>query len=301
MILGSGYTATRVAIRALEDGWRVVVTTRHPDRLRALEDAGAHILEWDILQDDVSVLAPHMGAHTVLLYSIPTLFRDDTGAPHMPHVHGVLQCANERGVAHMIYLSSTSVYGDHGGARVDEETALKPTSALGRMRGDIERAFMACTWTKVSIARIVGIYGPNRTLFEYTQRGKYQLVDGGKKKTNRVHVEDIVQVVWAMIHRQGPSPRIFNVCDGHPVTVRDLVSFLVEHTSMPWPNEISMQAYAKTRDPSVVARWKNGYVCDARRMVHELGITVRYPSALDGYRAMLEQGVFEPEAQPSLG
>ena len=293
MILGAGYTASRVATQAIERGWEVIVTTREPARLKHLSEQGARVLRWDILSDDPDELSAHMNEHTTLLYSIPTLFRDDTQGAHMPHVRVLLERAQARRVKHLIYLSSTSVYGDHSGARVTEDTPLAPTSALGRMRRDIEQAFMSCEWARVTVARIVGIYGPGRTLFEYTQRGRYTLVDGGTKRTNRVHVEDIVQSIWAMIQRQGPSPRVFNVCDGHPVMVRDLVSFLVEHTSMPWPEEVSLEDYASTRDPNVVARWTNEYVCDSSRLTQELGVELLYPNALEGYRALLQQGAFE--------
>lgn len=175
---------------------------------------------------------------------------------------------------------------------MDETTGLEPTSALGKMRRDIEALFLAQVWTTRYVARIVGIYGPGRTLFNYIKSGRYKLVDGGQKRTNRVHVDDIVQSIWAIMHQASFDARVYNICDGHPITVRELVSFLVSNTSLEWPDEVDMETYASTRAPSVVARWKNSYQCDGSRLRDELGVMLLYPTVLDGYQAMLDDGVF---------
>lgn len=294
LIIGSGYVGTKLAQRAHLDGWRVVTTTRQCSNLDHLQDVT--VVEWDLLKDAPEVLTPYMGAQTALVYSIPTLMRnyespDAQGdAPHTTPVKGLLDCAKSAGLERCVYLSSTSVYGDQQGQWVDEQTALQPNSGLGKMRADLEALFLAQSWTRAFVGRIVGIYGPGRTLVDYIQRGRYQLVDGGQKRTNRIHVDDIVTSIMAMLDHQGHHSRVYNLCDGHPVTVRELVSFLVEHTSLSWPEEVDMETYASSRPASVVARWKNSYLCRNDRLIHELGVTLKYPTVLDGYLAMIETG-----------
>ena len=293
LIIGSGYVGTKLASRALDMGWRVVVTTRDASNLDHLQ--GATIVAWDILKDAPTALASYMGASTSMVYSIPTLMRtyeppDAQGdAPHLTPVKALLACAEAEGLERCIYLSSTSVYGDQAGRWVDEQTPPQPNAALGKMRAELEALFLSQSWTRAFVGRIVGIYGPGRTLVDYLQRGRYQLVDGGQKRTNRIHVDDIVTSIMAMLEHQEHRSRVYNLCDGHPVTVRELVAFLVEHTSLTWPEEVDMETYASTRPASVVARWKNSYLCRNDRLVHELGVTLQYPTVLDGYRAMIER------------
>ena len=114
------------------------------------------------------------------------------------------------------------------------------------------------------------------------------MVDGGEKPTNRVHIEDIAQSVLAMIERAPRGSRIYNVCDGHPHTVRELVDFLVDELDVERPEEVTLEEYARRRGPNVAARWKTMYRCDNQRLLDDLGVQLRYPDAIDGYKAIFD-------------
>jgi nucleoside-diphosphate-sugar epimerase len=298
IVLGCGYTGCRVAREAAERGMEVVGTSRDDETLHKLRDIGVTPIKWDVLKDDVRGIEQHLGPETALVYSIPTIYReyDDEreGVPrHVVPVKKVMLAAEEQGLDRFIYLSSTSVYGDHGGDWVDETTSTDPASPYGRMREDIENYVLsASVGFPANVARLVGIYGPDRTILDYMKSGRYKLVDGGTKPTNRIHVDDIVESVLAMVTRGSSQSRVYNVCDGHPLRVVDLVDFLVKHLGVERPTVVSLEEYAEQRGPNVAARWKSMYRCKNERLTEELGVELKHPTALDGYRAIF--GIDQP-------
>lgn len=298
-IIGAGYVGTALARRAVSLGIPVTAAARSADVLAELGELGATPLELDVT-GDLSALDGALTPGSSLVYSVPSLFRTYEGpegaslARHVQPVHDVLGRASEAGVSRIIYLSSTSSYGDHGGAWVDEDTERKPISALGMMRRDIEDHVLENPWgfDAAYVARIVGIYGPGRTLVDYIQRGRYKLVDGGKKVTNRIHVEDIVTAVLRMCEIAARGARAYNLADGQPKSARELVDFLVEHVGIERPEEVSLEDYAAKHGANVGARWRTAYMCNNDRMLEELGVELRFADVFAGYRQMIEDGVF---------
>lgn len=291
MIIGAGYTGLRIARLASESGLEVIATTRSRKQAEALRQVGARILNWDVLEDDPGELADWMGRGTVVVYSIPTLFDGWESAEegllrHVEPVARVLRKASAEGCDRFIYLSSTSVYGDHGGAWVDEDSDRRPTSPMGKMRRDIEDYVLGVDDWNTNVVRIVGIYGPERTLDRYIAGGRYKLVDGGEKVSNRVHVEDLARIVLTVAEKAPDGHRAYIASDGHPTRVVDLVDWMVEHLGIERPEEVSLQEYAAQRGENAAARWQNTYRARNRRVVDELGYELRYPMVIDGYRAI---------------
>ncbi|MFB6262017.1 MAG: NAD-dependent epimerase/dehydratase family protein, partial [Bradymonadaceae bacterium] len=232
---------------------------------------------------------------SAVVYSVPTLFReyDEAREPprHVAPVARALEAAADAGAERFVYLSSTSVYGDHDGAWVDEDVEPAPASPMGKMRRDIEEFVLErgpAQGVSANVARLVGIYGPGRTLVDYLRSGRYRLVDGGTKPTNRIHVDDIVRVLRAIVERGPEGARLYNVSDGSPKTAREVVDWAVEHLDVEPPEEISLEAYADQRGPNAVARWANTYRVDNTRMVEELGVAPEYADVFEGYRAIFE-------------
>jgi nucleoside-diphosphate-sugar epimerase len=293
-ILGAGYTGLRLAEREVEAGTRVWGTTRTPERAERLEALGAEAIEWDLLEDGPGALAGRLDASTTVVYSIPTLRRQlDTGE-HIAPVEGLLEVMAERGIDAWIYLSSISVYGDQGGEWVDEQTPRAPNAPTGRMRRDLEELTESYAGAfPVSVARIAGIYGPGRTIVDYLESGRYRLVGGGEKITNRIHVEDLAATISALARHRHDEPYVVNVADGHPVRVRELVDEVCERLELERPPEESLESYAERRGPSAVARWTNSMRVRNRRMREELGVELRYPDVFSGYRAILGEAFEE--------
>lgn len=297
VIVGCGYTGERLARSAIARGWRVTATSRSPEvNLGHLSAHGVTLLSYDVLADAPDVLASACDAETWVVYSAPTLFREraEPGGGELPrHVAPIRAILDEvAGVARgLIYLSSTSVYGDHGGAWIDEDSARAPLSDVGAMRRDIEDVVLDVQRDDFSalVMRLVGIYGPGRTIADYIAKGRYKLVDGGHKVSNRVHVDDIVGAIFAAIARAPRGSRAYNICDGDPRSVLELAELARDVLGIELPEEVSLAEYETQRPASVVARWKSSYRCTGARAREELRWEPRWESAVVGLRAIFEE------------
>lgn len=277
LILGPGYTAKVLATLAEADGWRVITAGR--------SSIGYPHIAWDALESDTS-FESEIDSETVVVYSVPTLFKTvEPDQPHLDPVVRALEASEENGAKAFIYLSSTAVYGNHDGDWVDEDSERKPTSPFGIMRRDIEDLVLSKPFGYV--VRIVGIYGPGRTLIEAFERGRYRLVNDGEKISNRVHVDDLARVVLAVAEQQ-PEEKTFIACDGSPVSVKSLVDWLVEHQGVTPPDSVSLEAYERQRGKNNADRWRNTIRCRNERVRDVLGLTPRYPDVLAGYRSIFE-------------
>lgn len=287
VIVGAGYTGMRLAERAVARGWNVVGTTRSAERAARLEELGADALMLDASEDGADALREVVGPSTNIVYSVPTLFRSvPAGDAHLDFPRSVLEVCEEATAARFIYLSSTSVYGDHDGAKVDEKSERRPNSPFGIMRRDIEDLVLG--WSgdlKTNVVRIAGIYGPGRTLVKYVESGRYKVVNRDKI-TNRIHVDDLVSIVMAVIEKKPPGGRAFLACDGDPVPVGDLVDFLVER-GMSEPEETTLDAYREEKGENAAARWRTTTRCTNSRVRDELGVEFEYPDVFTFYREIM--------------
>ena len=115
----------------------------------------------------------------------------------------------------IVYLSSLGVYGDHGGAWIDETAPTIPPHARGAARVDAELAWQALGRqrnTPVAILRLGGIYGPGQNAFVRLLAGRAHRIDKPGHVSNRIHVADIAQAIDAAFARRFDG--IVNVTDG---------------------------------------------------------------------------------------
>lgn len=271
---GLGYTASHLARDLLAAGWRVSGTRRAPVadsvdgiRLHAF-DGSAEIK----LPDDVS--------HVLL--SIPP---DDAGDPAVRIMADALR--RLPGLHWLGYLSTTGVYGDKGGAWVDEDTPPAPTTPRGQRRALAERQWLDLYRRRglpVHVFRLAGIYGPGRNQLESLKRGEARRVIKPGQVFSRIHVDDIVQVLMASMRRPHPG-RLYNVCDDEaapPETVMDYAAALL---GLPPPPTVSAD------DPSLSEMAKSFYAENKRvrndRIKSELGVRLLYPTYREGLKALL--------------
>ena len=133
------------------------------------------------------------------------------------------------------YLSSTSVYGDHQGGVVTEDSPRLATSTRGLARIGAEDAWLALHrqgGVPVSIFRLSGIYGPSRSVFDKLATGRAQRLDKPGHLFSRIHGVDIAGVLAASLER---APDIYNVCDTLPATGREVVEYACQISGYPLP------------------------------------------------------------------
>ncbi|MBN8829349.1 MAG: SDR family NAD(P)-dependent oxidoreductase [Sphingomonadales bacterium] len=194
-IFGLGYTAQRLAHRLRAGGWQVEATG----------SAGSMRFE-----DRVAVEQALRGA-THILSSVPP---GESGDPVLATYGDAIRAARADWIG---YLSSTGVYGDTGGAWVDESTPVGGGRRSARTAADL--AWQALG-RPVHVFRLPGIYGPGRSVLERIREGRARRIDLPDQIFSRVHVDDIVAGIMAGMY--GPAG-IYNLADDHPCPQNDVV------------------------------------------------------------------------------
>ncbi len=125
------------------------------------------------------------------------------------------------------YLSSTSVYGNHNGDWVDEDTEVKPLTKRGKKRRRVEEIFLNMYQRQnfpSHIFRLPGIYGPGRSAIDKLNNGKKLVIKKKSQFFSRVHVEDIAQAIILSMKNITPG-EIFNVTDNFPSSSEEVTLF----------------------------------------------------------------------------
>lgn len=133
--------------------------------------------------------------------------------------------------ARLLFLSSTSVYGQSEGELVDEASSADPESETGRILRDAERIALDAGGV---VLRIAGIYGPGRThLLDRYRRGE-ATISPLDRWINQVHRDDVVSAIlhFLALRLRGT---IVNVVDDEPVRESGFFSWLAEILEMPLP------------------------------------------------------------------
>ena len=149
------------------------------------------------------------------------------------------------------YLSTTGVYGDTGGARVNESSPVNPTSARGRRRVMAENRWLDLFWKQrlpVHVFRLAGIYGPGRSMLDQVRAGRARRIDRPGHLFSRIHVDDIAAVLRTSMARPRPGA-VYNVCDDVPAAPGDVVAYACELLGVPAPPVVSYEEAAGDMSP----------------------------------------------------
>lgn len=225
---GYGYVAHALAqdLKANDPSWVIAGTTRDVAKQRVLRgELGIQAWLFDSdhpLDDPVSAL----DGVTHILISIPP---DDSGDPTF-QLHEQDLAMLTKHVKWVGLLSTTSVYGDRDGAWVDEEGELRPTNKRGSRRALAEAQWMSLFSDydlPVHVFRLAGIYGAGRSALDAVRAGISRRIDKPGHAFNRVHIEDIVQVLEASMKKPNPG-RAYNVADDNPAQSHEVIGYAYE-------------------------------------------------------------------------
>jgi nucleoside-diphosphate-sugar epimerase len=268
--IGHGFTAQEFGRFLLSKGWRVTGTTRSEDKAARLRETGVEAVLWP--GSDLAEMA--QTATHILVSAAP----DADGDPFLNAYRENLMA--NRNLKWIGYLSTTGVYGDHGGAWVDEDTPVEPTTRRGQIRVAAENAWLE-TGLPVHIFRLAGIYGPGRGPFAKLRNGTARIIRKPGQIFGRIHIADIAQGLYASINAPDPG-RIYNLSDDEPAPPEDILGYAAGLLGMELPEPEDFE----TADMSPMARSFYSECKRVRndRMKNELGVRLKYP----GYKQALD-------------
>lgn len=131
----------------------------------------------------------------------------------------------------LIYLSATSVYGDHAGAYVSEESELKAASENGLARIACEQKYLDLCSNKsanIMILRLAGIYGPWRNNILAIKEGRITHNKATNRVISRIHVADIVRIIKKLVLSSEINNQIFNLADDEPCPTNQVNDYICE-------------------------------------------------------------------------
>lgn len=283
-IIGAGYAGLGLA-RLLQERARLVVTTGSTTRNRALRDAGLDARRWNLDNRDPAPLDPVEITGAVLHYHVPPA-PNSTGDVRIARALATLPGPPQR----IVYLSTTGVYGDVGGARVDEDTPPAPQLARDRRRLAAESSLRAWCQTRGvewTILRVPGIYGPGRLPIERLRRGDPVLLESEAGPGNRIHVDDLVTACVLAGEHPAAANRIFNVGDGNGASSTQYLTRLAALLGLPAPQQLPRTEVQRRVSAEAWSFLGSSRRVDTSRICRELGLVPRYASLDDGLRASL--------------
>jgi nucleoside-diphosphate-sugar epimerase len=280
---GLGYSAQHFVEEFGQRFDRIVGTVRGAERAAALNAHPSNQLK--ALVFDGTAVTPDLRSAIAdadaALISVPP---DENGDPVLRACGDIL--AHAQRLRAVVYLSTIGVYGDRGGAWVDEATPPQPGAARSRERLAAEQAWLdfgARRGIAVAILRLAGIYGPGQNALVQIARGTARRIVKPGQVFNRIHVGDIAQAIDAAFARQASG--IFNVADDAPTPPADPIVFAAQLMGVAPPPEIPFAQAAPAMSPMALSFWQECRRMKNDKLKRELGVSLRYPTYREGLRA----------------
>ncbi|MCJ2123970.1 SDR family oxidoreductase [Methylobacterium sp. J-077] len=282
-VFGLGFTGRRFAERARDRVLTVRATVTDPaSAARLAAETGFTMRAFGPDADDPRI-ADDLADTDALLVSAPPSEQGD------PVLRRYAEAISASRIGWIGYLSTIGVYGDQGGAWIDETTPAAPRSARSTVRVEAEAAWLelgARSGKAVQVFRLSGIYGPGRNPIVKLREGRSQRIVKAGQVFNRIHVDDIATTLLASLDRPRPGA-VYNVTDDEPTPPQTVTEHAAALANLPLPPEIDFE----TADLSPMARSFYGENKRVRnRLIRdELGVRLAYPTYREGLAALKDQ------------
>lgn len=185
-------------------------------------------------------------------------------------------------VRRLIYVSTTGVYGDHGGAQVSELTPPNPQSDRAKRRVDAEnslRLWAPAHGVALTVLRVPGIYAENRLPVDRIKSRTPALRPIEDAYSNHIQSDDLARLVCAAVYRGKPQ-RIINACDGGETKMGDYFDEVADAFGLERPPRLPAAELEKIVSPML---WS--FMRESRRVTNtrlkELKTPLRYPSVAE--------------------
>jgi nucleoside-diphosphate-sugar epimerase len=278
LIIGCGYLGLRAARVWIARQHAVTALTRSPDRANEWANLGINPVLGDVMEPNTLAGLPEADA---CLYAVGF---DRSGGHEKRDVYvnglrNVLRVIEQR-IPRLIFISSSSVYGQDQGEIVDESSPTRPLTEGGRICLEAEQVVREFypegkLQRPAVILRLAGIYGPGRLIGRIDQlRQRIPISANPRAWLNLIHVDDAVQAVLELAD-EAPAATTFLLSDNHPLRRGEFYETLARLVGAPAP------VFESLDEASLNKR------CDSSRILRELGIVLRYPTASEGLRDAL--------------
>ncbi len=274
LIIGCGDVGMRL-LPLLCDRFRVFAVTSQPQRVAELRASGATAIVANLDQRDSLHRLRGLADMVVHLAPPPSDGQTDRRTRNLVSIL-------PRGGS-LVYVSTTGVYGDCGGAFIDETRPVAPKNARALRRVDAERVLRA--WARraharLAILRVPGIYAADRLPVDRLRQGTPALRSEDDVYTNHIHADDLAQIILLAIYRSAPQ-RVYHTVDDSDLKMGEYFDAVADAFNLPHPPRLPRAELATQVSPMLLS-----FMSESRRMMNdrmkqELGARLRYPTVAD--------------------
>lgn len=282
-MVGCGDVGQRL-LKLLGSRWRVSVLTSDPTKVTSFRAQGVRALVGNL--DAPPTLARLSGLATRVVHLAPPASEGEADL----RTRNLLQMLHLRSApAHVVYASTSGVYGDCGGEWVSELRSPKAMSPRGARRVDAERRVrhfgrLKMGFTKTAVLRIPGIYALDRvggTPIERLKKGLPVLKPEHDVYTNHIHADDLARGVFRALFLQS-TMRAFNLSDDSQLKMGEYFAWAAQAFGFPSPPQMDRESIQSHLSPMQFSFMQESRRLLNLRMKRELRLVLRYPTIQDG-------------------
>ena len=284
LILGCGDVGLRL-LPLLRARFRVFAVTSQPARCAQLRAAGAVPIVANL--DDRASLKRLAGLAPTIVHLAPPL---SSGLLDR-RTRNLAAILPEH--ARLVYVSTSGVYGDCGGATVAETRPVAPANARAKRRVDAEqvlRGWNARRQGRLAILRVPGIYAQDRLPLKRLHEGTPALAAGDDVDTNHIHADDLARIIERALWRGKPG-RVYHASDNSELKMADYFDAVADAFALPRPPRLPRAQLQQVVTPMLLSFMSESRRMDNARIKRELGVRLRYPRVADALQAMSAGGV----------
>jgi len=282
LILGCGDVGMRL-LPLVRDRFRVFAVTSQAARQPELRAAGAVPILADL--DQPASLARLARLAKLIVHLAPPQ-PEGTKDRRTRNLTAILP-----DYATLVYISTSGVYGDCGGAWVDETRTVNPQNARAKRRVDAEqtlRAWARRAHGRLSILRVPGIYAADRLPLERLQKGTPALDKDEDVVTNHIHADDLARIVAGALFRAAPC-RVYNAVDDSAMQMGEYFDAVADAFGLKRPARLPRQELEKIVSPMLLSFMSESRRLSNLRLKAELGVRLLYPQVNDALARMARQ------------
>ncbi|MCW5298098.1 NAD-dependent epimerase/dehydratase family protein [Herbaspirillum lusitanum] len=270
LMLGCGDVGMRM-LPLVRARFRVIVVTSKPERRAKLRAAGAIPLVADLDRPDT--LARLARLAQVIVHLAPP----QSSGEKDRRTRNLAAILPDR--ANLVYISTTGVYGDCGGASFDETRPTRPANPRARRRVDAEqvlRAWARRSGSRLAILRVPGIYARDRLPLERLQKGTPALSAEDDVYTNHIHADDLAAIAVRAIDQARPL-RVYHAVDDSDMKMGDYFDAVARTFNLPAPPRLPRAELQQQVTPMMLSFMSESRRLRNDRLRNELGVRLRYP------------------------
>jgi len=177
-----------------------------------------------------------------------------------------------------VYISTTGVYGDHGGRAIDETARLRPANERAFRRIDAERTMRRIL--HAAVLRVPGIYAHDRLPLDRLRQKLPALAEADDVYSNHIHAEDLARIAIATLAR-GSARRVYNTVDDSRLKMGQYFDEVADAAGLPRPPRLPREQLKAAVSPMMYSFMTESRQLSNRRLKRELGVRFTYPTVAD--------------------